>query len=256
LPPVPQIVHSFYDPNQQPIVHLGWQRVQDVEQFQIWRGLKGDYQSLIFQAAYGDTNSYSAYVDTNSYEDLNPDGFYPGQTYFYQIKFINAAGSSSSEIIRLNVPEPSFCPLYLQAQYEFGDMAEAIQAPPLIKLSFTIDGQEVSDHELEYQIERGLKGAVDPFLMVESKTKIKFSDEETVDVVYYDQDVLPYREYTYSITTFDRTSGVEAQKIVTVNTTDIESLLKIAPPDLLYIPQDPEEMYVGGGVCFIAAVAH
>jgi len=75
LPPVPQAIqYSSCILDGHPLIRLGWQPVQDVDQFQIWRGLKGNYQSLIFQSAYGDANFY---------EDSDPDFLYPGKTYLY-----------------------------------------------------------------------------------------------------------------------------------------------------------------------------
>ncbi|MEW5802532.1 MAG: MXAN_6640 family putative metalloprotease [bacterium] len=111
IPPVPQEIHySIQIRDGHPRVRLAWRGIQEIAQYQIWRGLEGRFQSMIFSSLQqqpqkseeqkGDGTGEESYQDSNSYEDSDPALEF-NRLYLYQVKRINAQGSSSSEIIEV-----------------------------------------------------------------------------------------------------------------------------------------------------------
>ncbi|MGA1875308.1 MAG: hypothetical protein ACMUIA_06860, partial [bacterium] len=94
-PPIPVAACSPLVRDGGPVVAVGWSKAGGVDQYQIWRGREGDYQALILQ---------SPYIDANVYEDTDAALAF-ATPYRYQVKFINAAGSSSSDMISVVTPE-------------------------------------------------------------------------------------------------------------------------------------------------------
>ena len=132
LLPAPQGVHYSVDTRgEYPVVRLAWDaviqdgaiqdgatqdgatqdgdQIQDQIRYQIWRGLKGRYQTLIFPSQQRGVNE-QAYLDSNSFEDSDPSLEFR-QTYLYQVKFTNSTGNSPSDIIAVEIGEESAPPL-------------------------------------------------------------------------------------------------------------------------------------------------
>jgi len=96
LPPTPQgLSWSCRSVDGHPVVILSWQDIQGIGQYQIWRGPEDGVQALIFPAQRDDPQPYQ---DSNSFEDSDPALEFQ-KSYLYQVKLVNAAGSSSSAVI-------------------------------------------------------------------------------------------------------------------------------------------------------------
>ncbi|MCL6582099.1 MAG: hypothetical protein K6U11_00530 [bacterium] len=184
LPPAPLIAEGSPTTGTKDgylVIRLGWEPVREGGRYQIWRGRKGKYQSLIFQSpeiAYPS----STYQDSNVYEDIDPtlDG---EETYLYQVKFVTDSGTSSSEIAQVTTPKLPIS--QVQVRYK--------RSPaPCVEISFQVDPNIIT----YYQIERKIKGISSAFDTVLSKTSLSKTSGE-----YSDQTIITHSDYQIKLNT-------------------------------------------------------
>jgi hypothetical protein len=143
--------------------------IQNPVQYQIWRCLRGGFLTMIFPSRQQKYNvrgnneqgdNEQPYSDSNSFEDSDPDIKF-GQTYLYQVKFINAAGSSSSEVIMVETNQetpltvlPNHAPVFSPIDSDSKEIYEGES------LKFTVSATDPDENTLTYSASGLPPGAV------------------------------------------------------------------------------------------------
>lgn len=221
-PPVPQIIDIIsYALDNYPVVRVSWQKIEGVHSYQIWRGKVGYYLSKIFDSENSNT---LVFLDANSYEDMDI-ALESGQSYLYQIKFLNSFSCSSSELKEIKIPETYLH--NIRARYS------NTKRPYAIIVSFTIAQNEVSF----YQIERKIRGSTDLPIEVQSMSPV---DPNSPNVIFKDEDeVLEDIGYTYIVTVYNEEGEEILQREISVE-------LSVSTP----LPSKS-----GGGGCFLTLIS-